>query len=103
MDRREHHRVQLRIPARLRWTMLRPEDRSQLDAERLSRCGLLVACKEDHAPGLPLWVTFPYDSSLPYDQPEILARVVHSMGEDRMSGSTNGDEKIGSANAGIGT
>jgi hypothetical protein len=69
----------------------------------VSRGGLLVPCKEDHAPGMLLWVTFPYDTSLPYGQPEIVARVVRSTSEDRMSGATNGGERIGSPNAGIDT
>jgi hypothetical protein len=69
----------------------------------VSRGGLLVPCKEHHAPGMQLWVTFPYDISVPYGQPEIVARVVRSTSEDRMSGGANVDEKIRSANAGIDT
>jgi hypothetical protein len=37
-----------------------------------------VPCDESHAPGVSLWVTFPYDTSLGDGQPEILAKVVRS-------------------------
>jgi hypothetical protein len=36
----------------------------------------LVPCQEAHTPGVPLWVTFPYDSSVGDGQPEMLAKVV---------------------------
>jgi len=35
-----------------------------------------LACKEMHAVGYPLWVTFPFDSAANGLQPELLARVV---------------------------
>jgi hypothetical protein len=44
----------------------------------VSRGGLLVACKEPHGEGFPLWVTFPFDPNAPEGQPEVLARVVRS-------------------------
>jgi hypothetical protein len=78
MDRREHHRVQLRIPARLRWTTPFGQMTEQCETLNVSRGGLLVPCKENHAAGISLWVTFPFDASLPFGQPEILARVVRS-------------------------
>ncbi|HXM94623.1 MAG TPA: PilZ domain-containing protein [Candidatus Acidoferrum sp.] len=76
MDRREHHRAQLRLPVRVRWNTpfgQRTEVCKTLD---ISRGGLLVPCQEAHAPGVPLWVTFPYDTSLGDGQPEMLAKVV---------------------------
>lgn len=42
----------------------------------VSRGGLLLSSREFHAAGVALWVTFPYDASLPDAQPEVLARVV---------------------------
>lgn len=76
MDRREHHRVQLRIPARLRWTTPFGQKTEICDTLNVCRGGVLVPCKEAHAPGMPMWVTFPYDASVAYGQPEIMARVV---------------------------
>jgi hypothetical protein len=76
MDRREHHRAQLRLPVRIRWNTpfgQKTEVRKTLD---ISRGGLLVPCQETHPPGVPLWVTFPYDTSLGDAQPEMLAKVV---------------------------
>jgi hypothetical protein len=78
MDRREHRRVQLRIPARLRWTTPFGQKTEVCDTLNVSRGGVLVPCAENHAAGTTLWVTFPYDPSLPFGQPEILARVVRS-------------------------
>jgi hypothetical protein len=80
MDRREHHRAQLRLPARLRWTSPFGQKTEVCKTLNVSRGGMLVPCEESHAPGVPLWVTFPYDSSLPDGQPELLARVVRSVG-----------------------
>ena len=76
MDRREHHRVRLRLPARLRWAA--PFGQATEIAETLdvSRSGLRLPCREPHAPGVMLWVTFPYNESLGDGQPEIMARVV---------------------------
>lgn len=78
MDRREHHRVQLRIPARLRWTTPLGQKTEVGETWNVSRGGLLVPCQQTHTPGTPLWVTFPYDATLPIGQPEVLARVVRS-------------------------
>jgi hypothetical protein len=78
MDRREHYRVQLRIPTRLRWTTPLGQMTEVCETVNVSRGGLLVPCQENHAAGISLWVTFPYDASLPFGQPEVLARVVRS-------------------------
>jgi PilZ domain len=82
MDRREHHRVQLRLPARLRWTTPFGQKTEVCGTVNVSRGGLLVPCQEAHAEGTSLWVTFPYDAAVPYGQPEILARVVRSAASD---------------------
>jgi hypothetical protein len=79
MDRREHHRVQLRLPARLRWTTPFGQKTEVCETVNVSRAGLLVPCHETHADGMALWVTFPYDAAIAYGQPEILARVVRSL------------------------
>jgi hypothetical protein len=99
MDRREHHRVQLRIPARLRWTTPFGQKTEVCQTLNASRGGLLVPCNETHAPGMRLWVTFPYDASLPSGQPEILARVVRSASAEQRVHSASGGEKTLSANA----
>jgi hypothetical protein len=78
MDRREHHRVQLRIPARLRWTTPLGQKTEFCETLNVSRAGLLVPCKENHAAGTSLWITLPFDATLPFGQPEVLARVVRS-------------------------
>jgi hypothetical protein len=76
MDRREHHRAQLRLPVRLRWSTPFGQKTEVCKTLDISRGGLLVPCLETHALGVPLWVTFPYDPSLRDGQPEILAKVV---------------------------
>jgi PilZ domain len=76
MDRREHHRAQLRLPVRIRWNTPFGQKTEVCRTLDISRGGLLVPCQEMHAPGVPLWVTFPYDSSIGDSQPEMLAKVV---------------------------
>jgi hypothetical protein len=101
MDRREHHRVQLRLPARLRWTTPFGQKTEVCTAVDVSRGGMLVPCREPHAEGMSLWVTFPFNSSLIVGQPEILARVVRAMvvvrddtavfGKKKRNGNGNGN------------
>ncbi len=76
MDTRKHHRVRMRLPVRLRWTTPFGQ-RIELGGQTIdvSRSGLLVSTTEPHTPGITLWVTFPYDASLPDGQPEMAARV----------------------------
>jgi len=76
MDRREHHRAQLRLPVRLRWNTPFGQKTELCKTLDISRGGLLVPCSEAHSPGVPLWVTFPYDPSMRDGQPEMLAKVV---------------------------
>ena len=76
MDSRQHGRVRLRLPARLRWTTPFGQKIELVNTIDVSRSGLLVSIKEPHAPGVTLAVTFPYDASLADGQPEVLARVV---------------------------
>jgi PilZ domain len=78
MDRREHHRAQLRLPVRLRWTTPFGQKTEVCETLDASRGGLLVPCREEHTQGVPLWITFPYDSSLGDAQPEVLATVVRT-------------------------
>ena len=80
MDRRAHHRVQLRLPARLRWTTPLGQKTEVCHTVNVSRSGALVPCQEAHAEGSSLWVTFPYDAAIPSAQPEILAKVVRILG-----------------------
>jgi len=84
MERREHYRVRLRLPARIRWRTpfeQRIEVRETLD---VSRGGLLIPSAAAVEPGARVWVTFPYDSTIPDGQPEVPARVVRS---ERVPGS----------------
>jgi PilZ domain len=76
MDRREHHRAQLRLPVRIRWNTPFGQKTEVCKTLDISRGGLLVPCQETHAPGVGLWVTFPYDTSVGGGQPEMLAKVV---------------------------
>jgi hypothetical protein len=80
MDRRAHHRVQLRLPARLRWTTPLGQKTEVCHTVNVSRSGALVPCEEPHAEGKSLWVTFPYDAAISSAQPEILAKVVRFLG-----------------------
>lgn len=78
MERRAHHRVRLRLPARIRWASpfgQRVEVRETLD---VSRGGLLLTSEVPAGPGAHVWITFPYDSSIPDGQPEVPARVVRA-------------------------
>src|SRR3989440_11673413 len=75
MDSREHRRVRMRLPVRMRWTTPFGQKIELGQSIDVSRSGLLVSTKEFHTPGVALWVTFPYDASLSDGQPEILARV----------------------------
>jgi PilZ domain len=79
MDRREHHRVPLCLPARLRWTTPFGQKTEVCASVDVSRGGILVPSREPHAEGMPLWVTFPFDASLTVGQPEVLARVVRTV------------------------
>jgi PilZ domain len=91
MDRREYHRAQLRLPVRLRWITPFGQKTELCKTLDISRGGLLVPCSETHAAGVPLWVTFPYDSSLRDGQPEMLAQVV------RVAPGSNGNAPDGAS------
>ncbi len=75
MDTRKHRRVRMRLPVRLRWTTPFGQRIEFGETFDVSRSGLLVSTTEPHAPGVSLWVTFPYDASLFDGQPEMVARV----------------------------
>jgi hypothetical protein len=76
MQSREHRRVRIRLPARLRWATPFGQKIELSETLDVSRGGLLLSSQELHSAGASLWVTFPYDASLPDGQPEVLARVV---------------------------
>ena len=76
MDSRDHRRVRMRLPVRLRWTTPFAQKIELGETVDVSRGGLLVSTKEPHTAGVALWVTFPYDASLGDGQPEMLARIV---------------------------
>jgi len=90
MPRRLYRRVHLRLPVRLRWTAPLGQKVEQCETRNASRGGLLLACHEHHGVGMPLWVTFPYDPAQPDGQPEILARVLRSEGDQ----GDQGDNRI---------
>jgi hypothetical protein len=93
MDRREHHRAQLRLPVRIRWNTPFGQKTEVCKTVDISRGGLLVPCQEMHAPGVTLWATFPFDSSMGDGQPEMSARVVsmRSLGNGNGSKPSNCD------------
>jgi PilZ domain len=99
MDRREHRRVQLRLPARLRWTTPFGQKTEICETLNVSRGGLLVPCEEAHALGMPLWVTFPYDPLLTYPQPEVPAKVVRSGEAMAAARPTNGHGRMHAASS----
>lgn len=78
MPGREHHRVRLRLPVRLRWITPFGQRSEICESVNISRGGLLVSCKEPHSPGLALWTTFPYDALMPDGQPEVPAQVLRN-------------------------
>jgi PilZ domain len=92
MDRREHHRAQLRLPVRIRWNTPFGQKTEVCRTLDISRGGLLVPCGQTHAPGVPLWVTFPYDGSMGDTQPEIMARVVRLQENGHSSGPRAKDQ-----------
>jgi hypothetical protein len=108
MDRRDHHRVQLRLPARLRWTTPFGQKTEVCASVNVSRGGMLVPCREPHAECMTLWVTFPFDASLTVGQPEVLARVVRAVvmvradavavGAKKKNGNGNGHDNGHHAN-----
>ncbi|HEY2460032.1 MAG TPA: PilZ domain-containing protein [Candidatus Acidoferrum sp.] len=83
MDRREHRRVQLHLPVRLRWSTPIGQKTETCETLDVSRSGLLVPSREAHAAGVALWVTFPYDAEVRDGQPEISARVARSSNGNR--------------------
>jgi PilZ domain len=91
MDRREHHRAQLRLPVRIRWNTPFGQKTEVCKTLDISRGGLLAPCQETHAPGVPLWVTFPYDSSMGDGQPELAAKVVRVTPVRNGNGKTSGN------------
>jgi PilZ domain-containing protein len=99
MDTRQHRRVRLRLPVRLRWTTPFGQKIELADTMDVSRSGLLVSTKESHTPGVTVWVTFPYDASLSDGQPEIRARVVRCAEVLEVIRATNAREKVQSKSA----
>lgn len=99
MDSRQHRRVRLRLPVRLRWTTPFGQKIELGDTIDVSRSGLLVSTKESHTPGVTVWVTFPYDASLSDGQPEILSRVARCGEVLEVIRANNAREKVQSERA----
>jgi len=76
MQRRQHPRVKLRLPARIRWARALGQLTEQCSTLNASRGGLLLNCAGAHPVGRPLWVTFPFDPASSGAQPEAFAVVV---------------------------
>jgi hypothetical protein len=76
MSIRLHARVKMRLPVRIRWMGSRGQEAEVCETKNVSRGGLLLACREEHNEGFPLWVSFPFDRNAPEKQPEVLARVL---------------------------
>jgi PilZ domain len=79
MHSREHHRVRLRLPARIRWATPLGQQTESCVTLDVSRGGLLLRSRHPHMENAPVWVTFPFDASDRNGQPEIPARVVRCM------------------------
>ena len=94
MDRREHRRVRMSLPVRLRWAAPLGQKIELCETFDASRNGLLVFTKAPHVTGVPLWVTFPYDASPPDGQPEVLAHVVRSGERLEVIRGMNAREKV---------
>jgi hypothetical protein len=94
MDSREHRRVRMRLLVRLRWTTPFGQKIEFGETIDVSRRGLLVSTKEPHTSGVPLWVTFPYDSSLGDRQPEMSARIVRCEEVLEVIRAANAREKV---------
>jgi len=90
MQQRQHARVRLRLPVRLRWVAPLGQQSEICETRNVSKSGLLVACKEQPPEGLPLWVTFPFDVAAPDTQPEVLARVMRR--RVSLAGATDKEE-----------
>ena len=99
MNSRQHRRVHMRLPVRLRWTTPFGQKIELADTIDVSRSGLLVSTRESHTPGVTVWVTFPYDASLSDGQPEILARVARCGEVLEAIRAANAREKVPSKNA----
>jgi hypothetical protein len=99
MDSREHRRVRMRLPVRLRWTTPFAQKIELAETIDVSRGGLLVSTKEPHTSGVPLWVTFPYDASLGDGQPEMLATIVRCGDVLEVVRATYAREKVKSEKA----
>jgi hypothetical protein len=99
MDNRQHRRVRMDLPVRLRWSTPFGQKIELAKTIDVSRGGLLVSTKESHTPGVTVWVTFPYDASLSDGQPEILARVARCGEMLEVIRATNAREKIQSVAA----
>ena len=99
MNSRQHRRVRLRLPVRLRWTTPFGQKIELADTIDVSRSGALVSTKESHSKGIMVWLTFPYDASLSDGQPEILARVVRCEEALEVIRASNAREKIQTGNA----
>jgi hypothetical protein len=76
MERRQHRRVRLQLPARIRWITPFGQQTELRASEDVSRGGLRFTLSSSLSPGMHIWVTFPYDPALPDGQPEMPARVV---------------------------
>ena len=94
MDSRQHRRVSMHLPVRLRWTAPFGQKIELGETIDVSRSGLLVSTKESHTPGVTVWVTFPYDASLFDGQPEILARVARCDEMPEVLRPTTAHEKV---------
>jgi hypothetical protein len=94
MDHRQHRRVRMRLPIRLRWSAPLGQKIEIAETLDVSRSGLLVSTKESHTPGVLVWVTFPYDLSLSDGQPEILACVARCEEVLEVIRATNAREKV---------
>jgi PilZ domain-containing protein len=74
-ERRRHPRAQLSLPVRLRWPTPLGQFTDVTETLDVCRSGLRIHRREPCQAGATLWVTLPFDSTLPLAQPETPARV----------------------------
>lgn len=75
-ERRKHPRAQVTMPVRLRWPGPLRHTTEITETRDVSRGGLLAHSVDGSHPDRALWLTFPFENSMSFPEPEILAHVL---------------------------
>jgi hypothetical protein len=75
-ERRKHPRAQVTMAVRLRWPGPLRQTTEITETLDISRGGLLVYSIDGSHTGRPLWLTFPFESSMALPEPETRAHVL---------------------------